>query len=73
MRIRLLTGVALLLAALPPVPTEASAAQAAAGKLCRIYCETLSVMCQAGAAPLGNDEPCIHLYRGCLDGCNAPI
>lgn len=71
MRIRLLTGVALLLAALPPVPTEASAAQA--GKLCRIYCETISVLCQAGAAPLGNDEPCIHLYRGCLDGCNAPV
>lgn len=72
MKIRLLTGVALLLASLPPAPTEAPAAQAA-GKLCRIYCETISVLCQAGAAPIGNDEPCIHLYRGCLDGCNAPV
>ena len=50
MRIRLLTGVALLLASFPPSPAEAPAAEAA-GKLCRIYCETIGVLCQAGAVP----------------------
>lgn len=72
MKIRLLSGLALLLASMPPAPAEAPAAEAA-GKLCRIYCETIAVLCQAGAAALGNDEPCIILYRGCLDGCNAPM
>ena len=72
MKIRLLTGVALLLASLPPAPAEAPAAPAA-GKLCRTNSVTISGLCQAGAAPVGNDEPCIHLYRGCLDGCNAPV
>ena len=72
MKIRLLTGVALLLASLPPAPAEAPAAQAA-GQLCRIYGGTSRGLCQAGAAPRGADEPCIHLYRGCLDGCNAPV
>ena len=70
MRTRLLTACALLLAGLPPVPADAPAAEEA-GKLCRIYCETINILCQAGAAPLGNEEPCVHLYRGCIDGCNA--
>ena len=34
---------------------------------------TINAICQAGAAPLGNEEPCNHLYRGCMDGCNAPV
>ncbi len=72
MRLRVLTAIALLFASLPAAPADAPAAEAA-GKLCRIYCETINAICQAGAAPLGNEEPCIHLYRGCLDGCNAPV
>jgi hypothetical protein len=68
MKIRLVAGLALLLASVPPAPQEASAAQAA-GKLCRAYCELVNMVCQAGAAPAGNEEPCVHLYRGCRDGC----
>ena len=62
MKTRLLTGVVLLLASLPPAPAEAPAAEAA-GKLCRIYCETISVLCQAGAAPIGSR--CVTGSAGC--------
>ena len=68
MKIRLVAGLALLLASIQPAPPEASAAQSA-GKICRAYCELVNMICQAGAAPAGNEEPCVHLYRGCLDGC----
>jgi hypothetical protein len=68
MKIRLVAGLALLLASIQPAPPEAPAAEAA-GKLCRAYCELVNLICQAGAAPAGNEEPCVHLYRGCRDGC----
>lgn len=70
-RLRLIGATAALLAASPPAP--APAAEAAAGRLCRYYCETINVFCQAAAAPLGSDEACSRLYSGCLDGCAAPV
>ncbi len=69
MRVRLLIATGALAASLPPAPAPAAEADA---KLCRIYCETINVLCQAGAAPLGEDEACLRLYRGCLDGCDVP-
>jgi hypothetical protein len=68
-KIRLIAGLALLLASIPPAPPQADAAEAA-GKLCRAYCELVNMICQAGAVPTGDEEPCLHLYRGCVDGCD---
>ncbi|MFO7588659.1 MAG: hypothetical protein R6X22_11370 [Gemmatimonadota bacterium] len=69
-KLRLIGAIVALLAASPPAPAPAAEA---AGKICRYYCETINALCQAAAAPLGNEEPCIRLYYGCLDGCAAPV
>lgn len=69
-RARVFAASLALLAAGPPA--QAPAAEEA-GRLCRYYCETINALCQAAAAPLGNEEACIQLYYGCLDGCTAPV
>ena len=69
MRIRLLSALALLMTSLPAAPREAPAAEA--GWVCKAYCELVNAICQAGAVPAGDAEPCLHLYRGCRDGCEA--
>jgi hypothetical protein len=33
----------------------------------------MNAICQAAAAPLGNEEACTHIYYGCLDGCAVPV
>ena len=69
MRIRLIAALAFLLASVPAAPRQAPAAQA--GWICTAYCELINAICQAGAVPTGDAEPCLHLYRGCRAGCEA--
>jgi hypothetical protein len=69
MRIRLIAALALLLASVPAAPRQAPAAEA--GWICTAYCELINAICQAGAVPTGDAEPCLHLYRGCRAGCEA--
>jgi hypothetical protein len=69
-RTRVFAASLALLAIGPPAPAPAAEE---AGRLCRYYCETMNAICQAAAAPLGNEEACTHIYYGCLDGCAVPV